>query len=151
MQQKQLLVSQKEIDEHLAQLNLTHDPSLIRSRRQWFFTNKVKIFTMFGKTYQEPPEIKAIEIITHMQTLTSRASELKSILEQCAEVGIELVRDGKEYSSSEKYMNHELVQRANLCLREMREAILWYKKNGLKLKHVKVLDQSFYQYEGYEQ
>lgn len=146
IQQKQLIVSQKEIDQHLTQLNLTHDPSLVRSRRQWFYQNKIKIFMFYGRTYQEPNETKAIEIITKLQELNTRYSELKRILQQCVEAGVEVRKiDGK-------YVGSDIISinKANQMLNSIKEIKTWFEKRKLKVKRVEIADTSLYLYEGEE-
>jgi hypothetical protein len=146
IQQKQLIVSQKEIDQRLIQLNLTHDPALVRSRRQWFSQNKVKIFTAYGRTYQEPSETKAIEIITHIQELNTRYSELKDILRECVESEVQVSKVDGRYVGSDK----KLIENANKALDSMKAIKAWFEKRRLLVKRTEVAGTSLYRYEGEE-
>jgi len=113
VEKKQLLVSQKEIEKQLQEVNLTHDPVLLNKRRKWFREHEIKIFTMYGKTYLTPIHVKVTEIIRRLdiinrmhvrvrveqdeEKLQSYAAKLKSELEwfQEHELHVRLVEFGE--------------------------------------------------------
>lgn len=144
IQQKQLIITQKEINQRLTQLNLTHDPSLVRSRRQWFYQNKIRIFTLYGRTYQEPKETKSIEIITQIQEVNTRYSELKHILQHCIDNEIEVKKVDGKYVGSDK----KLIEKANHAMETIKAIKVWFEKRGLSIKKVEIGETSLYLYDG---
>jgi hypothetical protein len=135
-----------EAEDRLNELNNTIDLSLRRKRLDWFRKKKIKVFTMYCKTYITPDVIPVSEIVLHVNLLNKYSSEIHELLRLCDETGIEVKREGRIYISSKPA---SVVDEMNVVLQMLIETIQWFTKNSLEVTVVKMDGGvQYYQYKG---
>ena len=133
--------SKQEIKKKLSELNLTLDPSLVRSRRKWFDENKIKIFLMYQRFYLQQDGVDRNDLVSHIARLNEINISIRELLLKSKKEGLpQIKRERGIYVSKD----NPYVEQLNLYVQETQTIKLWLKERNFIAKLITIENVTYY-------